>query len=101
MGEGPRLAWSCVEAATVNVEKDGKLRRGGDSLLDAGMDKGAGSGRRRVEASAKLKCELSDSSRMSAKIVEIVELLVGVSGKVSTTASGTIELKRLVAVQGQ
>ena len=50
------------------------------------MDEGAGSGRRKVEASAKLKFESSNSLRASAKIVEIVGLLVRVSGKASTSA---------------
>ena len=55
----------------------------GVGLLDAGMDEGAGSGRCRVEASAKLKSELSNASRISAKIVEAVELLVRASGNAS------------------
>ena len=66
----------------VNVESDGKLERGGDSLSCAGTDEGAGPGRHKVDASAKLKSERSNSSRTSAKIVEIVEPLVGASGKV-------------------
>ena len=82
MGEESRPARSCIEAVTVNVESEGKLEGGGDSLLCAGTDEGVGSERCRVDASAKLKSERSNSSRMSAKVVEIVELLVGVSGKV-------------------
>ena len=82
MGEESRPARSSIEAVTVNVESEGKLEGGGDSLSCAGTDEGAGPGRHKVEASAKLKSELSNSSRMSAKVVKIVELLSGVSGKV-------------------
>ena len=51
-------------------------------MPDVGADEGVGSERCSVDASAKLKSERSNSSRTSAKIVEIVELLVGASGKV-------------------
>ena len=59
-----------------------ELGEGCIGLLDVGADEGVGSERRRVDASIKLKSERSNSSRMSAKVVEIVELLVGASGKV-------------------
>ena len=67
----------------MNVESDGKLERGGDSLSHAGTDEGAGSGRHRVKASAKSKFELSNLSRASAKVIDIIELLSGVSGNAS------------------
>ena len=51
-------------------------------MPDVGADEGVGSERCSVDTSAKLKSERSNSSRTSAKIVEIVELLVGASGKV-------------------
>ena len=66
--------------AVVSVEMEGELSRGGDNLLYAGMDEGVGSERHRVEASVKLKSELSNSSRTSVKIVESVELLSKVYG---------------------
>ena len=56
--EGSRLTRSCVGTAAVSVEMEGELGRGDAGLLDAGMDEGAGSERRRVEASAKSKSEL-------------------------------------------
>ena len=81
--EGSRLTRSCVGTAAVSVEMEGELGRGDAGLLDAGTDEGAGSERRRVEASAKSKSELSNSSRASAKTFEIVELPAKLSGKVS------------------
>ena len=67
-------------------EHERELGEGCIGLLDVGADEGVGSERRRVDASAKLKSERSNSSRTSAKIVEIVELLMGASGKVQHDA---------------
>ena len=64
--------------AVASVKMEGELGRG-----DAGTDEGVGPEKRRVEASAKSKFELSNSLRASVKMVDIVELLAIGSGKAS------------------
>ena len=74
---------SCVTAITEDAGSERELGRGGIGLLDVRADKGVGSERHKVEASTKLKFELSNLLKASVKIVKRVKLLAGVSGNIS------------------